>query len=97
VQGKYSPTVFCAYTKDPDWQTRLSESDQDAGIFTYDVDGYDSYGYDKDDIDRAGNSEYDYSAWDVDQFNSLAYSWSFDGTRPVLGGLTRPVKRDAEQ
>lgn len=51
--GKYSPTVSSAYAKNQDWWKPFN-----FGI--YDEDGFDSYGYNKDGVDRAGNNELDY-------------------------------------
>jgi hypothetical protein len=57
----------------------------------YDPEGYDSYGYDKNDVDRAGNSEcayYSNDAWAEDEDYNVAYDtaydeWGFDGVKPV--------------
>ncbi len=62
------------------------------GIF--DCDGFDSYGYNKDSIDRAGNHENDYVVDDMDEsgnyfdgyngaFEQALFDWSFDGVRPM--------------
>ncbi len=62
--GKYSPTVSFMYARDQNWFEKNGggygngndpESD-------YDDDGYDSYGYNRNDIDRAGNAEFSYLA-----------------------------------
>ena len=45
--GKYSPTVVAAYQKNQGWWKPAQEFDE------YDVNGYDSYGYNKDGRDRA--------------------------------------------
>lgn len=52
--GKFSPTVVAAYQKNQDWWKPADEFNQ------YDADGFDSYGYDKNDRDRAGVQEYVY-------------------------------------
>jgi len=54
--GKYSPTVSDCYSKDQDW-FRKNTTGEDSW---YDDDGFDSYGYDRDDKDRAGIYENDY-------------------------------------
>lgn len=62
--GKYSPTVSTSYSQDQTWYEKNGggygngkdpESD-------YDDDGFDSYGYNADDRDRAGHQENDYLA-----------------------------------
>jgi hypothetical protein len=86
ARGKYSPTVNAAYAADQEWHTRLAQNQQ------YDPDGYDSYGYDRNDVDRAGNNEFDYLSndlgWESDDDINWAYNdahaeWTFDGQRPV--------------
>lgn len=77
MQGKYSPTVFTAYSTCQNWFNTYS-----CGKI-YDKDGFDSYGYDKNDIDRAGNHENDY-ALDDELFEYVENSWLFDGSKPVL-------------
>lgn len=90
MRGKYSPTVSRAYMHDQDWWRKYTGEDE----FTYnqyDPEGYDSYGYDKDDVDRAGNHESDYygnDAWAEDEDYNIAYDtaydeWIFDGVKPV--------------
>ncbi len=63
--GKYSPTVSAAYHADQDWWKRNggedpANQDKPSHVFFFDRGGYDSYGYNKDEIDRAGNTEMDY-------------------------------------
>ena len=63
--GKYSPTVSSAYAKDQGWWERNGgedpvNKDKPYAIYCFDRDGYDSYGYNIDGIDRAGNAEDDY-------------------------------------
>lgn len=70
---------------------RLKHRDTDEPV--YDRDGFDSYGYDKDEVDRAGNPESDYFMGWYDEYDNYhddnaAYdnaleSWGFDGVRPV--------------
>lgn len=81
ARGKYSPTVTNAYTTDINWFARYSQGQ------LYDPEGYDSYGYNCDDIDRAGYNELDYIR-DDDAIGNWAYdavshAWSFDGVKPV--------------
>lgn len=54
--GKYSPTVVAFYHTDQDWWNKHCENKGDL----YDRDGYDEYGYNADDVDRAGKHEDDY-------------------------------------
>lgn len=59
--GKYSPTVSRAYQKNQNWWAENGgNTDKKDYESWYDNDGFDSYGYNKDDIDRAGNNESDY-------------------------------------
>lgn len=89
MRGKYSPTVSAAYAADQTWHEKLLAP----GNCVYDIDGFDSYGYDKADVDRAGNNEYDYIHNDVPddegfgenfKYSAACESWGFDGVRPVL-------------
>jgi len=86
MRGKYSPTVTCAYMKDQDWFRKYSQGE------IYDPEGYDSYGYDKNDVDRAGNEEYEYysndAPFDLDidynnKYDGALEAWGFDGVKPV--------------
>ena len=86
ARGKFSPTVNNAYVRDSNWFTKYSQGQ------AYDPEGYDSYGYDIKDQDRAGNNEFDYlhndAPFDVDlDFNNLyddaIGQWTFDGVKPV--------------
>lgn len=100
MRGKYSPTVCAAYMHDQSWHDKLLATqgtfDKDGNSCEsglYDVDGYDSYGYNSEDVDRAGNNEYDYCCDDTDEYgDSLGFNsaydqavndWGFDSTRPV--------------
>lgn len=93
MRGKYSPTVSRAYQKDQSWFD--SYRIEIPGVYNpYDPEGFDAYGYNYNDIDRAGNHENDYIPndspyWeDVDDDYNTAYedaydSWGFDGIKPV--------------
>lgn len=95
MRGKYSPTVTSAYQTDPCWWKKYAypTGQTNDNFVLYDPDGYDSYGYDKNDVDRAGNKEWDYYRNDaiddgIDDDYNRAYdealeSWGFDGTKPV--------------
>lgn len=76
MQGKYSPTVSSAYDTNIRWFRCLANGDM------YDDEGYDRYGYNRNDIDRAGNHEIDY-ALDDDLHNDVYLEWGSNGTRPV--------------
>ena len=91
MRGKYSPTVTAAYMKDQSWWDKYAASTGES-YAAYDPEGYDSYGYDKDDVDRAGNKEYVYysndSAHPEYADYNIAYddadrTWGFDGVKPV--------------
>lgn len=66
--GKYSPTVSKAYQNDQKWWEKNGGDVAKEGKESWhDNDGYDSYGYNKNDVDRAGNTESDYlTNYDVD-------------------------------
>ncbi len=93
MRGKYSPTVSRAYMSDQEWWTKYAYAGKSSDEFVqYDPEGYDSYGYDKNDMDRAGNNEYDYirndSAHPEYADYNIAYddadrTWGFDGVKPV--------------
>lgn len=82
MRGKYSPTVSKAYQTDQDWHAKY------AGDETYDPEGFDKYGYDAEDRDRAGNEEHEYYSDDSDDCNckyeTALRAWGFDGTKPAL-------------
>lgn len=90
MRGKYSPTVTAAYMADQEWWHKYS---REAEEFTnYDPEGYDSYGYDVNDKDRAGNWEcsyYENNNPDRDgedynwAYNAVLEEWRFDGVKPV--------------
>lgn len=82
--GKYSPTVDVAYRQDQDWFDKYSKNNQ------YDPQGYDEYGYDKNDRDRHGYYEYDYcgkcklcGASNCDLYMNVRDKWGFNGVKPV--------------
>ena len=81
--GKYSPTVDRAYYIDQDWFEKY------AGDELYDPEGYDSYGYNKDGLDRVSNKECFYSKTceccrqTVPWYDEISLEWTFDGTKPV--------------
>lgn len=68
MQGKYSPTVSGWYSKNKNW---FKPAD---AAFVYDEDGYDSYGYNSENIDRAGNEESDYYSDDA-LFEEVYFKW----------------------
>ena len=93
MRGKYSPTVSAAYMVNQKWWDRYSE-DENGNWNQYDPEGYDSYGYDKNDCDRAGNQEYEYYSNDSDdeygpdadinfKYEAAMDEWTFDGVKPV--------------
>lgn len=94
MRGKYSPTVSSAYMEDQNWWRNYSTS---TGVSypTYDPEGYDSYGYNEDDIDRAGNAEYVYYSNDCPHPEHADYNIAYDSAYDewIFNG-TKPVKRD---
>jgi hypothetical protein len=93
MRGKYSPTVSRAYMADQKWWSKYAYAGKaDDEYAQYDPEGYDSYGYDKNDVDRAGNYELEYysndSAHPEHADYNIAYDtayneWDFDGVKPV--------------
>lgn len=96
--GKYSPTVKWAYDAHQDWYENYAGVDQDGCENQYDPEGYDMYGYNKNMIDRAGNSEDEYAFphcgkicpccgncnTDNEQlYHNILSMWGFDGIKPV--------------
>ena len=90
--GKYSPTVSEAYKINEDWWDIYAPD----GL--YDPEGYDTYGYNKNMIDRAGNSEDEYAFPHCGKicpccgnrntdnerlFHNTSLEWGFDGVKPV--------------
>lgn len=76
MQGKYSPTVSGWYDRDQQWWHKNYVSSE---FSLYDKDGYDSYGYDANDKDRAGNHEYDYISCDYGDrlYDDMLSEWYF--------------------
>lgn len=93
MRGKYSPTVSRAYMRDQDWWRKYAYAGKSDDEFVqYDPEGYDSYGYDKDDKDRAGNFEHEYYINDCPhpayadynmKYEDADFEWGFDGVKPV--------------
>ena len=88
MRGKYSPTVTAAYQANKNWFKKFSNFDNQRDNWSiYDPEGYDSYGYDENEVDRAGNHESDYYADDEFgenfAYNTALDAWGFDGTKPV--------------
>ena len=93
MRGKYSPTVTRAYMADQGWWDKYVASQPDCAW--RDPEGYDSYGYNDDGYDRAGNHENDYildddrhddeyDGWGSNgAYDSAASTWGFDGVKPV--------------
>lgn len=79
MQGKYSPTVREAYRVNQSWHDNILDVD---GV--HDRDGYDSYGYNRQERDRAGYTEFEYMSMGEDDFEWIATCWGFDGSKPVL-------------
>jgi hypothetical protein len=87
MRGKYSPTVTAAYMKDQEWWDKYANPTPRV-YYPYDPEGYDSYGYNCDEVDRAGNSECDYYPNDNEYGDNFAYEtalteWVFDGVKPL--------------
>jgi hypothetical protein len=77
MRGKYSPTVSNAYAADQNWWVPVATPvDCNGEVLMldgqYDAEGYDSYGYNKDDVDRAGNQEHVYYGDWVDGYDYAA-------------------------
>lgn len=81
MQGKYSPTVAGWYSQDQKWWYKnrvLSEDYQE-----FDKDGYDSYGYNSQGVDRAEVHENDY-ACDDELFQEVCSDWWLKPARFVI-------------
>ncbi len=81
--GKYSPTVSAAYANDQEWWDNNGGNDMAKIIFLYDDDGYDSYGYNSEGVDRAGYTEDEYlgvTEWDpkTEEHNHTLYDMVYD-------------------
>ena len=93
MRGKYSPTVNRAYMQDQEWWNKYAYAGKSNDEFVqYDPEGYDSYGYDKNDQDRAGNYEHEYYGNDCPHpayadynmaYDDADSAWGFDGVKPV--------------
>lgn len=94
ARGKYSPTVNEAYAADQNWFKKFCNlaPHGDQVYSPFDPEGFDSYGYNKDNEDRAGNDEYVYLSDDGPDFGEFDYNcaydaacveWGFDGVKPV--------------
>jgi hypothetical protein len=91
MRGKYSPTVSAAYRRAPWWWDKYASSTGQRYV-AYDPEGYDSYGYNENDVDRAGNQEYEYYSNDApfeldldynNKYDDALDEWGFDGVKPV--------------
>ncbi len=71
--GKYSPTVHNAYDTDQKWFDKVAVNGRDPA-------GYDSYGYNDNNLDRAGNTEEDYYLHEVDFSGEYPDYYLFDKT-----------------
>lgn len=94
MRGNYSPTVNVAYSKDQSWWRKYAypAGDTSDEFVMYDPEGFDSYGYNKDDVDRAGNQEHVYYSDDTHSeiwgsynfaYDDALAAWGFDGVKPV--------------
>ena len=95
MRGKYSPTVTAAYMADSLWWINYTYADKhnrERVYVQYDSEGFDSYGYDVNDKDRAGNWECSYYENNNPDYDGEDYNWAyeaaldewgFDGVKPV--------------
>ena len=95
ARGKYSPTVNVAYQVNQKWWREYAYSTQRNldDFVEYDPEGFDSYGYNADGVDRAGYSEFAYLhndaadlGFDYDYnraYDVVSDDWGFDGVKPV--------------
>jgi hypothetical protein len=96
ARGKYSPTVSAAYQANQNWWNAYAYAGRNPDDFVqYDADGFDSYGYNDKDVDRAGNHENDYLHSDApftydgpdgdwnNAYDAALDAWGFDGVTPV--------------
>ena len=86
MRGKYSPTVAYSYRVDQEWWHKYSRDDEKFTL--YDPEGFDSYGYDCNDMDRAGNYEYQYyhddnGCGENSKYTTALATWTFDGVKPL--------------
>jgi hypothetical protein len=105
MRGKYSPTVSAAYQANQRWWDQYA-GNNDQTWRQYDPEGYDSYGYNADDCDRAGNYEHEYYPDDVTddwgsdnyKYNRASDAWGYDGIRPINRFQpNKPVGPEAER
>ncbi len=90
--GKYSPTVTNSYKIDQDWWERNGGGYGNGKYpeLDYDDDGFDSYGYSDNEVDRAGLTEYEYLDSDdgyYDIYDRVSDEWA----RKELGDLDQYV------
>jgi len=88
ARGKYSPTVNAAYQANQNWWNDYAyagKHNRDRVYVQYDADGFDSYGYNKDNEDRAGYHENDYLSSDAPDFSDEDYNWAYDNTFDAWG------------
>ena len=96
MRGKYSPTVTGAYQRDQNWfENYCGRNNPNPAEWSLcDPEGFDSYGYNEQGYDRAGNHENEYACndglYDCENYNEAyedAYDgWGFDGVKPVKNG-----------
>lgn len=70
--AKYSPTVNGWYAKTQGWWKK-NGGDSEGPNLLYDKDGYDSYGYNAQGVDRAGKTDHDYESSDEDYDGEQVY------------------------
>jgi hypothetical protein len=78
----FSPTVVAAYRQDADWHCPAGDE------WGFDAAGYDSYGYNSRDCDRAGNNIEAYGT-NTSLFQETLTAW---GACSVTGAPTALVK-----
>lgn len=73
AKGKYSPTVASWYGQDQNWHRKILEVTEES---VYDHEGYDSYGYNSNQLDRAGNYEHDYDSYGNEElYDRVVEGW----------------------
>ena len=107
ARGKYSPTVNVAYQVNQKWWLQYAYSAQMRNpddFVEYDPEGFDSYGYNADGVDRAGYSEFAYLhndaadlGFDYDYnrtYDVVLDNWGFNGVKPVkTSAMNENLKR----
>ncbi len=97
--GKYSPTVSTTYAKDQDWFVK------NGGEYgngknpesQYDDDGFDLYGYNDKDIDRAGVKESSYmTSYNLD-YEGEPYYHLYEEVSSALAGRDILLERAARE